>query len=164
MIFSSTIIAHFLFPFNQRCSIQLFPPVLPFTQPIRKILSKHGVLSKARQRWWVFMPPVVGGRCVSGSSTKDPTKKLLTRNGKTVLRKEGSGLDVVSSWKYFAVKKDFDYFEIIQFTEIPGMRMRERHWLISDCDIWNVEGWHLAKASVKDHSSPCSHDAKAINP
>ena len=62
------------------------------------------------------------------------------------------------------LKKDFDYFEIIQFTEIPGMRMRERHWLISDCDIWNVEGWHLAKASVKDHSSPCSHDAKAIDP
>ena len=163
MIFSSTIIAHFLFPFNQRSSIQLFPPVLPFTQPIRKILSKHGLLVKSAsaqflcRRWW-------WGRCVSGSSTKDPTKKLLTRNGKTVLRKEGSGLDVVSSWKYFAVKKDFDYFEIIQFTEIPGMRMRERHWLISDRGIWNVEGWHLAKASVKDQSSPCSHDAKAIDP
>ena len=163
MIFSSTIIAHFLFPFNQRCSIQLFPPVLPFTQPIRKILSKHSVLSKARQLSF-YAGGDGGGRCVSGSSTKDPTKELLTRNGKTVLRKEGSGLDVVSSWKCFAAKKDFDYFEIIQFTEIPGMRMRERHGLISDCDIWNVEGWHLAKASVKDHSSPCSHDAKAINP
>ena len=57
MIFSSTIIAHFLFPFNQRSSIQLFPPVLPFTQPIRKILSKHGLLVKSASaqflcRWW----------------------------------------------------------------------------------------------------------------
>ena len=56
------------------------------------------------------MPVVVGGRCVSGSSTKDPTKKLLTRNGKTVLRKEGSGLDVVFSWKYFAAIRTFWLF------------------------------------------------------
>ena len=163
MIFSSTIIAHFLFPFNQRSSIQLFPPVLPFTQPIRKILSKHGLLVKSASaqflcRWW-------WGKVCLWIFDKRSNKGAFDKEWKkTVLRKEGSGLDVLSSWKYFAVKKDFDYFEIIQFTEIPGMRMRERHWLISDRGIWNVEGWHLAKASVKDHSSPCSHNAKAINP
>ena len=163
MIFSSTIIAHFLFPFNQRCSIQLFPPVLPFTQPIRKILSKHALLVKSASaqflcRWW-------WGEGVS----LDLRQKIQQRSFWQGMEKQfWERKDPALTWSLvesiLPLKKDFDYFEIIQFTEIRGMRMRERHWLISDRGIWNVEGWHLAKASVKDHSSPCSHDAKAINP
>ena len=97
MIFSSTIIAHFLFPFNQRSSIQLFPPVLPFTQPIRKILSKHGVLSKARQLSF-YAGGGWGGKVCLWIFDKRSNKEAFDKEWKkTVLRKEGSGLDVLSS-------------------------------------------------------------------
>ena len=148
MSFPTTIIANFLFSFpDQYNSFHQFC----LTQPIRKILSKQAGLSKACQPCGETHAGFLLGKekCVAAFSAKACYKGIVAiwieycqgnneRHTRLLWILWLSQRYPKCTWCYRRPCSEFltKSFKI----KVSGMRMWERHWLISDCGIWRVEG------------------------